>query len=586
MTPANLTRQTTPLQEAADSLPIAGDGREESAYRAGPLDTSMLPADLGEPLASVPPGSIGRKLAGATMIVGGAFALSRVLGLVRNEVIAAQFPPSPTDARLDTYLAAFNLPDTLFLLIIGGAVGSAFIPVFTDLMEQKKVAQAWRLTSTLINASVVLLALGGIILAFFAPVLVGSLLVPDWSPQKQADTVALMRIMLLSPLFLGLGGWAQGILNARQSFTLPALAPLAYNGAIIGGALLLAPRWGTPGLAVGVVIGSLFHFLVQVPGLIRVGMRYHPFHFNAHDEGARRVATLMLPRIVGQAAFQANILFITNVASFLPGNGGYAAFNYAYILMMLPHGVLAMSLATVLFPTMTAQVSRGDLPAMRATLVGGIRILVFLVLPMAVILGLLRRQIVALLFEFGAFRQGSVDLVAPALGWFAWGLLAYVVVELVTRGYYALQDTRTPVVVSIATVVFNIILSRVLVLGFGMDQSGLALSLSLTTTLEMLGLLYFLRRRLPGLFDRPALRAFAVSLLGAGLMGGALFFLVPWLDTNIWAYPSDALGTKVATALVFGIAVLVGGAIYLGVARLLHADELGRTLRLLRRGAR
>lgn len=546
----------------------------------------MLPAAPGAPDPPDPPlapdtaPARGRRLAGATLLVGGAFALSRVLGLVRNQAIAAQFPPG---ADLDAYFAAFNLPDLLFLLIIGGAVGSAFIPVFSAMMERGRTAAAWRLASTLINASVVALALGGIGLGFLAPWLVGGLLVPQWSPAKQAQTVELMRIMLLSPLFLGLGGWAQGILNARHSFTLPALAPIAYNGAIIAGALLLAPRWGIEGVAAGVVIGAALHFLVQVPGLLRVGMQYRPFHFDRHDEGAGAVARLMGPRIAGQAAFQANILAMTNIASSLHNDGQYAALNYAYALMLLPHGVLAMSLATVLFPTMTAQVGRGDLAAMRATLAGGLRTLIFLALPAAGLLGLFARPVVGLLFEFGAFHQGDTELVAAPLAILAGGLPAYVVVELATRGFYALQDTRTPVLVSAYTVALNIALMIGMVGGLHTDHIGLALSLALSTTVEMIGLLWFLNRKLPGLFDRAFLRAAGLSALGAGIMFGVLSFLAPWLTTHIWAPPDDVLGRKVALVLILGVGGLVGAVIYLGVARLFRAEELGTALRILRR---
>ncbi|HUS14059.1 MAG TPA: murein biosynthesis integral membrane protein MurJ, partial [Chloroflexia bacterium] len=371
-------------------------------------------------------------------------------------------------------------------------------------------------------------------------------------------------------------------LNARHRFTLAALAPIAYNLAIIGGALFLAAPFGVRGLAYGVVIGAALHFLVQVPGLVRAGMRYQPLHLDIQDEGAAEVARLMPPRIIGQAAFQANLVVMTNIASSLPA-GHFAALKYANLLMMLPHGVLAMSMATVLFPTMTAQVGRGDIAAMRATLAGGLRTLLFLTLPAAVLLGLLGRQIVALLFQLGAFKQSSTELVAAPLAAFAWGLVAYAVVEVLTRGFYALQDTRTPVMVSIATVVLNIGLSALLVFQFGMDNVGLALSLALTTSAEMIGLLLFLHRRLPGLFDRATLRAAGISLLAAAAMAAVLVPLVPWLAAHVWAHPDDDLGTKVATGLILAVAGGVGGAVYLGIARLFRAEELGAALRLLRR---
>ena len=566
---------------APEDPPGQGDAIPPPAYPVGRLDTAMLPAgEAGESSTGGP--TTGRRLAGAAALVAAAFALSRVLGMVRNIVIGNQFPPVAGDIRADAYAAAFNVPDTLFLLIIGGAVGSAFIPVFSGLMEQKKSAAAWRLATTLINGSVVALALGGILLGVLAPQLVGGLLAPQFSPAKQALTVDLTRIMLLSPLLLGLGGWAQGILNARQQFTLPAFAPVAYNLAIIAGVVLLTPIWGIYGVAFGVVIGAGLHFAVQVPGLVRVGMRYQPFHLNRHDEGVGQVLRLMGPRILGQAAFQVNALALTNVASYLPSDGALAAFNYAYVLMMLPHGIFAMSLATVLFPTMTAQVSRGDLAALQTTLAGGLRTLIFLTLPTAVLLGLLRQPVVSLLFQSSRFTAAAVERVAAPLGWFAWGLLAYVLVELITRGFYALHDTRTPVIVSVATVVANIVLSRVLVQGLGLDQSGMAISLSLTTTGELIALVLVLRRRLPGLFDRAFARGAGVSLLGAAAMAAVLVPLVPWLEANVLPAP-DVISIKVAAGLILAAGGLVGTALYLLVARLLRAGELGEALRLLRR---
>ena len=568
---------------APEEPPGQGDAIPPPAYPVGRLNTAMLPTDGSQSSGGH---ATGRRLAGAAALVGVAFALSRVLGMVRNIVIATQFPPLRHDIRPDAYAAAFNIPDTLFLLVIGGAVGSAFIPVFNGLLEQQKVAAAWRLASTLINASVVVLALGGLLLGVLAPQLVGGLLAPGFPPDQQALTVDLTRIMLLSPLLLGLGGWAQGILNARQQFTLPAFAPILYNLAIILGALVFTRFWDIYGLAFGVVLGAGLHFLIQVPGLVRAGMRYEPLRINRHDEGVGQVVRLMGPRIVGQAAFQLNFLALTNVASGLPSSS-LAAFNYAYALMLLPHGIFAMSLATVLFPTMTAQVGRGDLAAMRTTLAGGLRTLIFLTLPAAVLLGLLRQEIVGLLFQTAAvdaakFDAAAVVRVAAPLGWFAWGLLAYVLVELITRGYYALHDTRTPVVISLGTVLLNIILSRVLVVGLGMDQSGMALSLAATTTGELIALALFLHRRLPGLFEPAFARGAGVSLLGAAAMAVVLVPLVPWLEANILPAP-DGISLKVAAGLILAVGGLVGVALYLAVARLLHATELGEALRLLRR---
>jgi putative peptidoglycan lipid II flippase len=514
-----------------------------------------------------PSAPIRNRLAVNTAIVGGAFIVSRVLGVLREAVIAGQFG---TSGKYDAYVAAFGVPDTLFLLIIGGAVGSAFIPVFTGLERTGKSREAWHLASTLINASVVLISLSGIVLGLVAPALVGWVIAPGLPPERQALVVDLTRILLLSPLFMGLGGWAQGILNARQHFALSALAPIFYNLAIIGGALFLVPFLDIYGLAWGVVIGAILHFGVQVPGLVRVGMSYSP-RLNIRDEGAGEVGKLILPRIVGQAAFQANIIAVRAIGSFLPA-GRISALSYSYLLMMLPHGVFALSLATVTFPTMAAQYAEGNLDGMKHTLARAVKVLLFLTLPSAVGLFVLRYEIVAMIFQLGAFNQSSTELVASALGYFALGLVAYAVVEVLTRAFYALHDTATPVAVSVSTVLLNIGVSIALVQGFGWSHEGLALSLAVTTTVEMVLMWVLLARKLPGwgLGGNGLLGSIARSGAAAGGMGVALALVLPVMHSFI----PVARGDKLAAIILTVLGIALGTAVYLVVARLLRSEEV------------
>ena len=533
------------------------------------MQTIILDPDAIDPAPDTRPPTPGpgRRLAINTAIVGGAFIISRVLGLLREAVIARQFG---TTGKYDAYVTAFGVPDTLFLLIIGGAVGSAFIPVFTGLERKGKTREAWHLASTLINASVVLISLSGIVLGFAAPWLVGLIIAPGLPPDRQALVVDLTRILLLSPLFMGLGGWAQGILNARQHFALSALAPIFYNLAIIGGALFLVPFFDIYGLAWGVVIGAMLHFGVQVPGLVRVGMRYSP-RLNVRDEGVGEVGKLILPRIVGQAAFQANIIAVRAIGSFLPA-GRISALSYSYLLMMLPHGVFALSLATVTFPTMAAQYAEGNLDGVRGTLARAVKVLLFLTFPSAVGLFALRSEIVATIFQLGAFTQSSTELVASALAYFSLGLVAYAVVEVLTRAFYALHDTATPVAVSVGTVILNIGVSITLVQGFGWSHEGLALSLAATTTVEMVLMWVLLGRKLPGwgLGGEGLLTSLAKSGAAATAMGVALALLLPIVHSLI----PVARGDKLAAILVTAVGIVVGTGVYLAVARLLGSEEV------------
>lgn len=504
--------------------------------------------------------------------------LSRILGLVREVVFAAHFG---TSRQYDTYVLAFGIPDTIFLLVIGGVVGSAFIPVFTGLLSKDKEIEAWRLASTLINGSIILLAASGILLGFLAPELVSLVIAPGIKdPAEKATLVDLTRILLLSPMFLGLGGWAQGILNARHSFTLPALAPVAYNLAIILGTLVLSPVLGIYGPVWGVVVGAMLHFGLQVPGLARIGMRYMPFHIGLRDEGVATVARLMGPRVFGQAAFQTNIVAMKAIASFLSA-GRISAFNYAYVLMMLPHGVFAMSLATVSFPTMAAQFAENNLEGLRQTLSRATRVLIFLTIPSSVGLLLLRQEIVATLFQFGAFNSTSTELVSSTLAYFALGLVAYAVVEILTRAFYALHDTATPVGVSVVTVLLNLGVSLVLTRIFNWTQEGLALSLALTTTLEMVLLWTLLGRKLPGWGLRsdsmPA--STSKSLLSAAAMGVVLWLVMPLLHTFL----GGDSPTKLQSIVLAAAGIAVGGLTYLAAAMALRSEEVNMALSLVLR---
>ena len=391
--------------------------------------------------------------------------------------------------------------------------------------------------------------------------------------------MGLTRIMLLSPLFLGLGGWAMGILNARQQFTLPAFAPIFYNLAIIAGALFLAPVLGVYGLAWGVVAGALLHLGVQIPGLRHAGMKYL-FRLNLRDEGAAKVGKLMLPRILGQAAFQANVIAMTTIASFLAA-GSLAAFNYAYMVMLLPHGVFALSIATVTFPTMSAQFAEGKLDALRGTLANAVRVLAFLTMPAAVGMLVLRNELVATLFQLGKFDAADTQLVASALLYFALGLVSYALVEVLTRGFYALHDTRTPVLVAVVTVVINLGLAAYLALGAGMNQDGLALSLAVTTTLELVLLWVFLAGKLPGwgLASDGLLSSFGKSGAAALAMGLLLLGVMPLLRGLL-----PASGTsKLEAVLILAVGITVGGLVFLAAARLLRSEEVSQVSNILLR---
>ena len=252
-----------------------------------------------------------RQIARAASIVMVAFALSRVLGLIRQVTIAGQFG---TGREMDAYQAAFRLPDIIFQLVAGGALASAFIPTFTGYLTRADRAGAWRLASAIVNLLLAILTLTAALAALIAPWLVDWIIAPGFDAETAALTTRLMRVMLISSVVFGVSGVVMGALNAHQHFILPAVAPMLYNLAIIGGALFLAPPFGVMGLAVGVVVGSALHLLIQLPALAHFRARYTPV-LTVRDPGVRQVARLMGPRVLGLAVVQLNFLVNTNLAS-------------------------------------------------------------------------------------------------------------------------------------------------------------------------------------------------------------------------------------------------------------------------------
>lgn len=506
------------------------------------------------------------ELARAAGVVMVAFVASRALGLAREMIVSSQFG---TTWELDAYLAAFRIPDLIFQIIARGALGSAFIPVFTAYLARGEKEEAWRLASAIFNIVFIAVTMASLLAAIFAPQLVARVVAPGFGPREQVLTTSLMRLMLLSSVVFGLSGIAMGILNSFQHFLWPAWAPAIYNLSIIGGALFLVPTMGVYGLAIGVVVGSGLHLLIQIPELIKRGLRYFPI-LDLRQPGVREVARLVLPRMLGLATMQVNFLVNTILASGLVA-GSLAALNYAWLLMFLPLGVFAMAIATVAFPTFSELTAKGELGDLRRALSLTLRVTWYLTVPATVGLFLLREPIIRLLLERGRFGLESTDAVKWALQFYALGLFAYATVEIVTRAFYALHDTLTPVLVGLASMALNIVLCLLLVRP--LTHGGLALANSLATMVEMVWLLLILRGRMKGMGGRELLTSLVKITAAAALMGIA----VAWF----------AGATKAGHVLlqVVGAIVLGGGVYFLG-SLLLGAREVEVMKGLVARGGR
>ena len=502
---------------------------------------------------------------GAVGAVALAFLIGRILGFLRDILIARQFGPGPAKAAYD---AAFQIPDLIFFMVMAGAFGSAFVPVFAGLLAASQAAKAWRLASnvlTLMAEGYAVVALGIYILA---DPLIRHLVIPGLAASTQDQAIHLTRILLLSPLLLGLGAAAKSVLEAHDRFTLPAYAPVVYNAVGVFGALVLAPRYGLQGMAWGIVLGSLGHVLVQLPGLAAVRMRYS-FLPRPVAEGVRQVGRLLGPRIIGQAAFQINfVLVLTTLASRL-GEERLTALRYGYQLTQLPHGLLAISVSTVLFPLLSRLFVLEEFAALKQTLGDALRPLIFLTLPASAALAILARPIVQVLYQRGAFGADSTALVAAVLPFFAAGLVALALVEVCARAYYAMGDTRTPLFASLGAIGINLALAYALSRRFG--APGLAASMSATTALEMAVLLVVLRRRI-GPFDGAIWVALGKSLVATLIM--ALILLLIRDRLTLATDPARAGGTTIARFGLFGLALVLGLSTYLVAAWSLRTREL------------
>ncbi|MFN7210449.1 MAG: murein biosynthesis integral membrane protein MurJ, partial [Aggregatilineales bacterium] len=461
----------------------------------------------------------GAQLRLVSLIIAFSFVLSGGLGLLRGIIIGGVFGAS---AALDAFYAAYRLPEMLFTLVAGGALGSAFIPVFSRYLTQGDSESAWRLaraTLTLVTLIALLLSAGA---ALIALPIVDRLLIPQASSAQKELTAELMQIMLITVAIFSASGLIMAILNANQRFLAPALAPSMNNVGLIGGALLLAPQLGVHGLAWGAVLGAVLHLIVQLPALRPYAAHLRP-DGRLIAEGLGEIVRLVLPRLVGMAAVQLNFVVNIILASAMP-EGSLAALSIAFTLMFVVLGVVAQSAGTAIFPTLSLYGARGDLAQFRHTLVGALRGVLFVAIPATGGLIVLAQPLVSALFERGAWSRVDTLATAWALSFFATGLAAFALQELLARAFYALRNTLAPVAVAVGGLLLNVALSLTLIqvvrgaeAGQG-AHGGLALANALATLVESAVLWLWLRRKIDGLADRAILHMIGrVSLATLGM---------------------------------------------------------------------
>ncbi len=518
-----------------------------------------------------------RGVARSAGAVGAATFLSRVLGLVREQVMAGFFGAG---FATDAFNVAFRIPNLLRDLFAEGAMSSSFVPTFTETLHKQGEEAAWALGRQLmITLALVLLALC-VIGYVGAPWLVTAF-APGFGafPGKLDLTIMLTRVMLPFLPAVALAAACMGMLNARGQFAIPALAPTLLNlGMIVVGVGLIpvCRSFGAPpilAMAIGVLVGGLLQFAVQLPALFRLGFRWR-WERPAGHPGVRRVAWMMLPATIGLAATQLNLFFSTLIASMLQ-QGSVSWLWYAFRIMQLPIGVFGVALATVSLPALARAAVANDRPALTRTLSATVRLVFVLTVPAALWLAVMSEPLIALLYEHGHFHAIDTTRTAGALIMYCLGLPAFAAVGVFTRCFYALGDTRTPVQASFVSVAMNLALNIALMRPLG--HLGLALATAVTSITNLIQLAWYLRRRI-GPFEGRRIASTFVRITAAGGLAAGVCLAGLMASRGSWHRGLVPEAITVMAGLVVAIGLTYVGMRLFRVEERAVVDDLARSL--------
>ena len=521
-----------------------------------------MPDSAAPTQVSVPTKDDNHSIAKAAGLIGAATFSSRLLGFIRDMVLARLFGAT---AAADAFFVAYRVPNLLRELFAEGSMSAAFIPVFTEYHTRRTAREAWELASAMFTTLLTIVTLVMLLGMMAAPGIVW-LLAPGFhdDPSKLALTTLLTQMMFPYLVFISLAALAMGILNSLRAFAAPALSPVFFNVVIIGCALLLSPMLAEPiyGVAIGVVAGGAAQFAMQLPGLRTRGMLMG-FRFEPGHPGVKRVGQLVLPSLLGLSVTQVNITISTILASFFAGGPTYLF--YGMRLIQFPLGIFGVALATAILPTLSSQASRGALDELRGTLAFGLRMILFIMLPAMLGLMLLRTPIVHLFFEHGTFTAADTTGTALAVLCYAVGLWAFAGVRIIVAAFYSMQDTRTPAWTAVGAVLANLLLS--LLFMDTLRHAGLALATALAGMLNVTILVAVLNRRLGGV-DWISIGRSASRVLMASIPVAIACVWVAGLD--VWSHHGEWVSK--AIMLFVGIGLSLTG--YVGVHALLRSDEL------------
>jgi putative peptidoglycan lipid II flippase len=501
-----------------------------------------------------------RSIASGAVILGLAGLLSRVLGVYRDRLLATTFGAGPS---LDAYYAAFRVPDFVFNLLVLGALSAGFIPIFSEYLKKNK-EQAWKLAQSVLMMIFILLLAVCIILFIAAPWLV-SLITPGFSEELVQTTIKLTRIMLLSPLLLGLSAVFGGVLQSFKRFLAYSLAPILYNLGIIAGIFLFVEPMGIEGLAWGVVLGAGAHLFMQLYITYRLGWRFS-FTNIWQKKGIREIVRLMGPRTLSLVILQINLLVITIFATRL-SEGSVTIFNFANNLAHVPIGLFGISFAVSAFPVLSQYAAEKRDRFFDRTIFKTTSQILFFLMPALIVILLLDEQIVRLVYGAGEFDWNSTLRTARTLLFFLPGILAQAIIPLLTRAFYAEKDTKHPLYAAMVGFILTIILAGILP-GLMLDYpvSGLSLAFSLASVGQLLLLMYYLKVK-----TDDEIR-FLIHTIWQTIIASAFMFFIIQVIKELTGTYLDLLTVK-GVLLHFLLPAAAGYASYLIVLGAVDNDE-------------
>lgn len=445
-------------------------------------------------------------LARSTLIIAFFFGVEKVLGFIRQVLVARTFGLS---AELDAFNAANNIPDLIFALISGGALAIAFIPVLSEYLQKSGRPAAWDLFSRIANLVFLTTAAFSVVVAIIAPQMVrwGLGIAPGFTPAQQSLVADLMRLNLIATLLFSLSGLVIASLQANQHFLLPAIAPSMYDLGALFGVVILAPQsgyqigpitlpafgMGVYGLVYGIILGSALFLAIQIPGMFRYQFRWTPA-IDLHHPGVQQVLGLLAPRILTVFCIQLVFLAQDNIASRL-AEGTVSALVYGWLFMQVPETLIGTALGTALLPTISEQISRQEWSAFRQSMNSAVRVILALTIPIAAMLAIVIRPVVEIL----GFESAGTEMVVWTTRAFMLGLMGHALMEVAARAFYAQQNARTPLVAAVLTSTTFIVLAAIL--GPRLGAPGFGLANAIAYTGQALGLLYLISRRFPGVFS-------------------------------------------------------------------------------------